>query len=399
MSYQVALLISLMYGLKQGADVSSTTSGSDNLFVGDYSGNVTILNSAFKQLRTFPVNGTGKPVTKLAQFEGTSNLLTISEDLLNEPELKVWALDKTEKKTKLPLCLSSLTVHNGKKQFPVSAMAAMDDLSLVAVGFANGSITLIKGDFIHDRGIYQRTVFTSEEPITNLAFSSPEERVKTGQVILFVSTTNRVLTLIAAGRGHGGPARVLDSNQGCAVGCMAPLHVEGTTSVGAMGEEGGDGVVVVRDNAIYYYSPIGQGGCYAHEGQKQMVYIFKNYICLVQQPIAPTSTNQGKAASTFKRLIGSTAGSHANLEVTRITILDTDLKFVACQEAISSGIKSVFSEWGDLFFVGTDGKVGRRPLLGNLLLTPKFFRFGDIVKRTSRKSSRFFSRETYSSLL
>ena len=55
----------------------------------------------------------------MKQVEGTALLVTISEDLSNEPVLKVWALDKTEKKTGAPKCLSTLGIHNGRKQFPV----------------------------------------------------------------------------------------------------------------------------------------------------------------------------------------------------------------------------------------------------------------------------------------
>lgn len=55
----------------------------------------------------------------MKQIEGTSLLVTIAEDLLNEPTLKVWALDKLEKKTGLPTCLSTVSVQNGRRQFPV----------------------------------------------------------------------------------------------------------------------------------------------------------------------------------------------------------------------------------------------------------------------------------------
>ena len=51
--------------------------------------------------------------------DGTALLVTIVEDLSNDPVLKVWALDKIEKKTGAPKCLSSLEVQNGRRQFPV----------------------------------------------------------------------------------------------------------------------------------------------------------------------------------------------------------------------------------------------------------------------------------------
>lgn len=58
-------------------------------------------------------------ITHLKQVNGTALLVTVAEDLSNEPVLKVWALDKPEKKTGGPKCLSTLSIQNGRKQFPV----------------------------------------------------------------------------------------------------------------------------------------------------------------------------------------------------------------------------------------------------------------------------------------
>lgn len=100
--------------------MSCLCSGSDNLFVGSNDGHVRILSQAFKVVRTFKAHDTG-PITQIRQVEGTALLVTISEDLSNEPVLKVWALDQTEKKTGAPKCLSTLGIHNGRKQFPVES--------------------------------------------------------------------------------------------------------------------------------------------------------------------------------------------------------------------------------------------------------------------------------------
>ena len=77
-----------------------------------------ILSRAFKVVRSFKAHDSGA-ITQMKQVKNTSLLLTVAEDLSNEPVLKVWALDKTEKKTGIPRCLSTLTVKNGRKQFPV----------------------------------------------------------------------------------------------------------------------------------------------------------------------------------------------------------------------------------------------------------------------------------------
>lgn len=55
----------------------------------------------------------------MRQIHETAYLITIAEDLSSDPVLKVWALDKVEKKTGGPKCLSTLAVQNGRRQFPV----------------------------------------------------------------------------------------------------------------------------------------------------------------------------------------------------------------------------------------------------------------------------------------
>ena len=57
--------------------------------------------------------------------------MTIAEDLSNEPVLKVWALDKTEKKDGGPKCLSTLSIHNGRKQFPVRRRSSCHAVAMV----------------------------------------------------------------------------------------------------------------------------------------------------------------------------------------------------------------------------------------------------------------------------
>ena len=77
-----------------------------------------IFSQAFKVVRTFRAYENGS-INHMKQVDGTALLITIAEDLSNEPVLKVWSLDKTDKKTGDPKCLSSVGVQNGRKQFPV----------------------------------------------------------------------------------------------------------------------------------------------------------------------------------------------------------------------------------------------------------------------------------------
>lgn len=220
-------------------------------------------------------------------------------------------------------------------------------------------MTIIRGDLIHDRGARQRIVFESEEPITGLA---TQEGTITA---LYISTTNRILTLVISGRGQGQPARVLEDT-GCGLGCMA------------LNKDTSD-VLIAREDAIYTYGPRGRGQSYAFESPKSSIDVFRDYVALVCPPRAGPKTNS---------LNGLGIGhSDALFSTTTFTLLDTDLKFIAHSESLVSSVKHIFTEWGSLFLLTTDGKVSHQGC--------SFMRlFADIpsstaiVKRLSNRSSR-----------
>ncbi|KAL8713063.1 MAG: hypothetical protein Q9220_002923 [cf. Caloplaca sp. 1 TL-2023] len=314
------------------SDFTCVCSGSENIFVGSSDGQIRILSSAFKVVRTFDAHESGS-ITHIKQIEGTSLLVTISEDLSNEPVLKVWALDKPDKKTGGPKCLSLLKVSNGRKQFPISAFAALDNLSQLAVGFGNGSVTVIRGDLINDRGAKQRTVFESEEPITGIEFRDGPTTT------LYIATTGRVLTLTISGRGQGQPAKNLEDH-GCGLGCMTV-------------DNGNGDVVIARDDAIYSYSGNGRGPSYAFEGSKQLISIFGHFIAVVTNQKSTSPSRSG----ILRSFIGT--GNDDIRKSSTFALLDTDLKYVAHIEVLTSQIRAVFAEWGDLFLLTIDGKILR----------------------------------------
>lgn len=272
----------------------------------------------------------------MKQVEGTSLLATVAEDAPREPLLKVWSLDKLEKKSGAPRCQSTVAIQNGRKQFPISAFAALADLSQLAFGFANGAVTIVRGDLIHDRGTKQRTVFESEEPITGVQFREGSTTA------LFIATTSRILNLIVAGRGQGQPVRTLD-DKGCAVGCM---------TVDKFSRD----IIVARDDALYYYGLHGRGSLYNCDGRKTLVISHKDYVSIV----SPSSTN-----SISKTLLNATGWvSPGNpTRTSTFLILNTDFHFIAHAENLSSQVKHCFAEWGDLFVLTQDGNVSSLRLL------------------------------------
>ncbi len=201
------------------------------------------------------------------------------------------------------------------------------------MGFANGAVTVIRGDLINDRGARQRIVFESEEPITGVGFRDGS-KITT----LYISTTGRLLTLVISGKGQGQPARTLEE-AGCGVGCMT------------IDQRNGD-IIVARDDAVYFYRPPGRGPCYAYEGPKSLVSLYKDYVVLVSPPqssILAKPRSLGRFGSSQPTDMFSTS---------TFTLLETDLKFIAHSEALSSSVKALFVEWSDLFVLTLDGKVG-----------------------------------------
>ena len=98
----------------------SIARGSESLFLGDSNGNVRILSRAFKVIRSFrAADSATASIAQLKQVPNTPFLVTIAQDLSNDPILKIWALDKIEKRTGGPKCLCSVGIQNGKRQFPV----------------------------------------------------------------------------------------------------------------------------------------------------------------------------------------------------------------------------------------------------------------------------------------
>jgi hypothetical protein len=275
----------------------------------------------------------GASITQIKQIPDTALLVTVAEDLSNEPILKVWALDKTEKKTGGPKCLCTIGIQNQRKLFPISAFVVLDDLSQVAVGFANGAVTVIRGDLIHDRGTKQRTVFESEDPITAL-------EVREGSTtVLFIATTGRICSLVISGKGQGQQVRSVD-NQGCGVGCMT------------IDKETKD-IIIAREDAIYYYGLKGRGPSFAFEGPKKLVRMYKDYISLLCLP----RVGQLSKSKTFRRLGGNEVDEL--MSSSSFTLLDTDLRYIAHTESLPSQVKELFIEWNELFLLTLDGKLYR----------------------------------------
>ncbi|RKL01016.1 hypothetical protein BFJ68_g12515 [Fusarium oxysporum] len=330
--------------LFEGSEISSVCAGSDSLFLGSFDGYVSIINKSWKIVKRFQAYEAGS-ITHMRQVEGTSLLLTVAEDMSSEPVLKVWALDKLVKKTNTPTCLSTVMINNNRRQFPISAFAATDDLTQIAVGFTNGAVTVIRGELVHDLGTKQRIVFESEEPITGVELAWDAVQKLT---TLFVSTTSRILKLGLSKKGHGLPPKTIE-DAGCAVGCMTR-------------DPNTDGVIVARDDAIYTYTLDGRGPPKAYESPKSKIDVYNEYVALACPPASSTA----KDSEAMRRRFGNTT-TNSLFNASSFVLLDMDLRVIGHTETLMSPVGHFVDIWGDFFTVLQDGKYLDTQRIHNLI--------------------------------
>ncbi|CAI2179070.1 378_t:CDS:10 [Funneliformis geosporum] len=280
------------------------------------------------------VSTSGGRVSHMKQMKQKNILLTVGEE--DPPLIKIWDLDKHDKSKGTPICLRTIKVSHGGKPFPVSTIAVLENLRQIAVGLDNGVVVLIKGDLSRDRFTNQKVVHESDEPVTGLGF---KEHNKT--IILFIVTTNKVLTCITTSRNS---INIID-DQGCALGCAV---ISDTTHE----------MVVAKDEAIYFYGPDGRGACFAYEGTKSAVTWFKSNLIIVSPP-ASQPTRLTNTTRTGLSLQNKPSQISVPFELTKVTIFDTANKFIAYMGTFSHGVQTICCEWGGIYILGMDGKLYR----------------------------------------
>ena len=217
----------------------------------------------------------------------------------------------------------------------ISAFAATDDLTQIAVGFTNGAVTVIRGELVHDLGTKQRIVFESEEPVTGveLAWDSVQKLTT-----LFVSTTSRILKLGLSKKGHGLPPKTVEDS-GCAVGCMTR-------------DQNTDGVIIARDDAIYTYTMDGRGPPKAYESPKSKVDVYHEYVALACPPASSTA----KDSEAMRRRFGSTT-TNSLFNASSFVLLDMELRVIGHTETLMSPVGHFVDIWDDFYTILQDGKV------------------------------------------
>ena len=302
-------------------EVTALTGGRGLLLIGDSIGRLHLLDRRMNQ-KTLNVF-TGSCV-KLVNRATKSGLIVCVSGSTSDNVVKIYDIDKKEKNSDLP-CLVRSTRLNHAPGTP-TALAIDDESQLVAVGFDNGTLILLRGDLRRDRGSRQKALVTgtatSGVGISGVAFRSS---------YLYVASTREVLLFNTSAKDKETCTRLDD------IGCDAGLTVatEGLQEAH---------FATARQDAVYFYSSDGRGQCYAVEGEKSQIFWFRHYFVILV-----------KETPAWSR---ASADLHKGSKEDRFTlsIFDVHNKFIAFHVPVKP-IKAMASEWGLLYGLGTDGKL------------------------------------------
>ncbi|XP_071958560.1 vacuolar protein sorting-associated protein 11 homolog isoform X2 [Antedon mediterranea] len=305
------------YDKLKGINISVCTSGKGQIIVGDYEGNLYFIDRNL-QISSFPAYE--QVVTQIFQLRQHNVLVTIGQDESGiNPVIKVWNFDKVDRMG-IPKC-SRITRALPGTMNPsrVTALSVSDNMNMMAVGFEDGTVTLIKGDVTVERHSKTKTIHSGGKPVTGLYFRHTQRNT-----YLFVVTENMVLSYNVTGKDA--KKEVLDQH-GCSQRCTV------------MSDSTQDCQLIIgRHDAVYFYHLDGRGPCLAFEGEKRLLHWYRGYLIVV-----------GKDSKNIPRV--QTSGQTRHMDI--VTVYDIQNKFIAYSGPFPE-VVDVVCEWGSLYVIAGD---------------------------------------------
>ncbi|XP_071804394.1 vacuolar protein sorting-associated protein 11 homolog [Asterias amurensis] len=302
-------------------DITACASGRGQVTLGDSEGNLFFLdrNLEISGFRAYELR-----VTHLYQLKQHNILVSIGQDEPGiNPIIKVWNLDKQDK-MRNPTCSRITRALPGSNQpSNVSVLAVSETLTMMAIGFQDGSVTLVRGDVTRDRHNKFKTIFQDKTPITGLAFRHSQR-----SNVLFVATETSVSSFSLSGKDSH--REVLDLH-GCPIHCAV---MSDTTQFNQF--------VIGREDAVYFYQPDGRGPCLAFEGKKTLLHWYRGYLVVVTKDSKMLSRNLGSGGQ--------------QLVMDTVTVYDIQNKFIAYLAPVPE-VLDVVQEWGSIYVLGGDRKL------------------------------------------
>ena len=364
--------------------ISATCSTGRHIAIAVEQTRVKLINSQFEKEYEFQCYDIGWAITKLAFFHGnpgkSSNrgstavasngfLVTIAERQGLPLSLKLWSLDKllnphyNMKKFDYNSSYHTIcTITNGSNNYPMTCFTYSLDYTALTFGFSNGTVILVRGDLLHDRGSRQRVIYENKEPITSISFRD--------EMTLYICTVSKIFTLSTTGKNNGHWDKILDDKEGADIDCSS-TYTESNNSKGRA-------LLVARDNCFQFYHLKGKSHSIQMNIPKRRLYVYKNRYAL------------------FLSFVNSNLTESSIISSNKLIVLDMKNNYIVYNQSISSSIFEVFECWNDLYMLLSDGSLLRlheKPIKENVNILVKSDLFQIAIKLTNESSEEFSQEE------
>lgn len=89
------------------------------------------------------------------------------------------------------------------------------------------------------------------------------------------------------------------------------------------------------------------------KGYKTSIYTHLNYLVIISPPFMPTAA----AASATVRHFVARSPNAGETDITKLTIFEPENKYVAYSGTFVHDVREVFSQWGQIYILTSDGNV------------------------------------------
>ncbi|ODV84250.1 hypothetical protein CANARDRAFT_29402 [[Candida] arabinofermentans NRRL YB-2248] len=309
--------------LYSDSSISAICSSPEYFIIATGQSTIKLIDDSYRLVYEFTAYEVGWSITKLKYMDLGDNegyLCSIAEKQGRPLSFKLWTLKKL---MSLKTVDSNLDFHaqcqvsNGLNNYPLTCFSSSVDFSILAFGFANGTVILVRGDLLHDRGSRQRIVYESKEPITGVQFKDDS--------LLYVSTVSKILTIPTTGRNQGKADRILEDKAGVDINCSDVLM------------DNKKSLVVAKDESLQFYNSKGRSLNLLLNVPKKRLHAYGDRYILIVSSVTSNLT------------------SSTSFLTNKLIIVNVVDKFIAFNQTISNSVIEVFEMWEDLYVLTSDG--------------------------------------------
>uniref|UniRef100_A0A182QH22 Vacuolar protein sorting-associated protein 11 homolog n=1 Tax=Anopheles farauti TaxID=69004 RepID=A0A182QH22_9DIPT len=288
----------------QGATITATANGSTLIVICDSNGYIHTFSRTWSVISFKGHEGS----ILLCDISKQNNLLvTVGEDI-NGPSYKVWNLSK------LSAANGAQCLRTVRTMVSVpTALAVSEGGQFMAIGFAQGNISLYRGDISRDRSKTLKQLTAGTSDIVGIAFKHCNKHTQ-----MFVCSNSGVYLYNLQSRDK--EVRVILATMKKPVCCCALQtgHNEGHFMVGL-------------DDAVYCYTSDGRGPCYALEGSKTLLHWYRSHLLVVMRnPRSPGGFN--------------------------LTVIDIQNKFIVFTTPIEE-VSAILTEFGTCYILTNNKQI------------------------------------------